>query len=408
MASYYICRGKEKAWGQLSRLSNQLSCQYQRKVLHHPPLRCSSRIRQQLVYTVASRSFSTRTNLIRSLYDESDNWRDWFESPEYRNAWSDDIGPLDGAPVLDTQSRMVLDLLNKLYQVGLTKSADRVTTGRVHAIMQQLEDMPEKSSNSMWQRAERARFLLEAMELFEEFRGVTGLPVAVPLPTHETYWRVLRMYSSKYLHAGLAAKKVPQICHAIVKRMQDSGRLELQPTVVHWNQVLSALANSTDEERPLQAARLLYELDAKGCTDASSFSHALRACSALAARHQKATPKFIELAIPVAQRIWVGLKNADTVETQTYHYTHMLRVFRNEEDEAKRDENAVKIFGEAAESKRVNIHVLNEFLQVASQSAVQQLLGKPNYSKDPLVLIREIPPEWIEIVEPGGKSPYEW
>jgi hypothetical protein len=345
----------------------------------------------------------------RSIYDESTDWRDWFQSPEYVNAWSDEIERLDDAPVVDGQSRMVLDLLNKLYQVGLTKTVDRVTTERVHAVLQQLEDLPQQTTKSMWQRAERGRALLEAMEQFDELRYESGLPLSLPLPTHETYWRILRMYSSKYLHGAKAKNQnVPQICHDMVQRMQDSGYLELQPTAMHWNQVLSAYANSTSEARPLEAATLLYELDSKGMTDASSFSHALRACSALAARHQTATPKFVEIAIPVAQRIWSGLKQSEIIDIQPFHFTHMLRVFRNIKDVTKRDESAHKIFTEAIQVQKVNIHVLNELLQVASPDAMSRLLGTSNYPTDVEHLIRQVPPEWIEDVGDGGKSPYEW
>ena len=345
-----------------------------------------------------------------SRYDNSPDWRDWFKGPEYINAWSkSDIEPLDDAPAVDGQSRMVLDLLNKLYLVGLTRTVDRVTTERVHAILQQLEDLPQQTTNSMWQRAERGRGLLEAMEQFEELRNLPNLPLSLPLPTHETYWRVLRMYSSKYLHGTKAGNRnVPLICYKMVQRMQESGHLELQPTTIHWNQILSAYANSTSDDRPLEAAKLLYELDSKGMTDGSSFSHALRACSALSARHQTASPKFVELAIPVAQRIWNGLKKSEVIDIQPFHFTHMLRVVRLEQDEARRDEFAQKIFAEAIEAQKVNVHVLKEMLQVASPGLMSKLLGKSQFPNDALELIRQVPPEWIEVVGDGGKSPYEW
>jgi hypothetical protein len=336
-------------------------------------------------------------------------WRKWFKSPEYINAWSDDIEPLDGAPVLDGHSRMVLDLLNKMYQIGLTKTNDRVTTERVHSILQQLEDWPAKmTSESIWQRAERGRVLLEAMEKFEEFRDAQHLPLPLPLPTHETYWRVLRMYSSKFL-SGWTSKNhdVPSICRGIVQRMQDSGRLELQPTILDWNQVLSAHANSNKDKRPLQAAELLYELERKGLADASSFSHALRACSALTVRDQKPTPEFVELAIPVAQRIWNGLKKSKSASLTSFHFTHMLRVFRPVQDTARRDALAKPIFLEAIEAQKVNVYVLKEFLQVASPTLVSQLLGKSNYSTNAETLIEELPSEWIEPVEKGRKKSHE-
>jgi hypothetical protein len=260
----------------------------------------------------------------------------------------------------------------------------------------------------MWQRAERGRVLLEAMELFDEHRDEQNLPIALPLPTHETYWRVLRMYGSKYL-SGLKNKtrKAPEACHDIVQRMVDSGRLELQPTAVHWNQVLSAYANSSDEKRPIQAASLLYDLDAKGLTDASSFSQALRSCSATAARQQTATPNFVEVAIPLAHRIWAGLKKSTVIPMQPYHFTHMLRVFRHIAVESKRDESVEQVFLEAIQAKKVNIHVLAEFLEVASPKLQTSILGASNkqYFKDPKTLVQKLPTEWLE---EGGENPYEW
>jgi hypothetical protein len=355
--------------------------------------------------------YPSRQSSAFSRYDSSQNWRDWFDAAEYTNAWGDDIEPLNGAPVLDVQSRMVLDLLNKLYQVGLTTTADRVTTDRVHVILQQLEDLPQQDSSSMWQRAERGRVLLEAMEQFDELRNEADLPIPLPLPTHETYWRVLRMYGSKFL-SGLKNKKrnPPETCYAIVQRMADSGRLELQPTSVHWNQVLSAYANSADEKRPIHVASLLYDLDAKGMTDASSFSHALRACSATAARRQILTPYFADVATPLARRIWAGLKKSPTIDMQPYHYTHMLRVFRNVRVASQRDESVEEVFMEAIQAQKVNIHVLNEFLEVATLKLQLSVLGEANkhYFNDPETLIRKVPTGWLEKEEESGKSPYQW
>ena len=361
--------------------------------------------------------------------DDSPDWRDWFDTAEYKNAWSqdvDNIEPLQCSSVLDSQSRGVLELMNRLFHVGLMNTVDRVTTDRIHILLQQLEDLPQQDRTSMWQRAERGRVLLEAMEQFEDYRHVPNLPLLLPLPTHETYWRVLRMYGNKFLSGmkqqqqNRTKRTVPEICHDIVQRMGDSGRLELQPTAVHWNQVLTAYANSSDERRPIHAATLLYDLDAKGLTDASSFAQALRACSATAARKQTATPYFVQIALPLARRIWAGLHKKSSTTTTTnsglflkpYHFTHMLRVFRHMPVESnERDESVAKVFQEAIEAQMVNIHVLNEFLEVASTKLQRSILGESNraYLKDPQTLVRRIPVEWLE--QQGGsngKSPYVW
>lgn len=336
-----------------------------------------------------------------------DLWMEWSQNPEYRNAWSNDIEPLNADPLLDRQSRFLLDLLNKLYQVGLTKTVDRVTTPRIHAMIKKLEAIPDQSIESMWQRAERARVLLEAMELFHDFRDETKLPIALPLPNHETYWRVLRMYGSKYLRGNLQ-QDAPAVSRDIVQRMERSNRLELQPTAIHWNQVLSAYANSLDGARPFKAAQLVYELNDKGLADGSSFSHALRACVSMSTRQQSTSARFEDMAIKVANKLWSGLKQSKTIEMQSFHFLHMLRVSRNLREGATRDSFADKIFGEAIDAKKINVHVLNEMMQVSSQDQLSRLLGKSDFSTDPLKVIHEVPKEWLALDDERGKSPYEW
>jgi hypothetical protein len=284
----------------------------------------------------------------------------------------------------------------------------------------------DQSPQSMWQRAERARAILEAMELFDELRDIPDLPIPLPLATHETYWNVLRLYASKFVH-GTAERNAPQRCFDIVQRMKDSnsqrkGLSGLQPTSVHWNQVLSAYANSGDDERPLKAAQLLYQLDEQGLTDASSFSHTLRCCVSMSSREQRSTKAFQDLAVSVAVRVWRGLQQHTRIERESYHFVHMLRVCRNfhrHEETTKRDALAQQTFHEAIEARKVNVHVLQELLQVASPKLMQQILPgsktkTKNYSKDPLQLIRQVPTEWIEQHEPTAgdgnqkKNPYEW
>lgn len=376
------------------------------------------------VFQKQQRPFSSSAS---SVYDSSSNdWRDWFSNNiEYQNPWhSGDIEPLLFNPILDRQSRLVLELLQNLYQVGLTQTSDRVTTQRANALILQLyNDSPDRqSAASMWQRAERARAILEAMELFEELRGTDGLPIPLPLPTHETYWNVLRLYSSKFLH-GSRERNAPQRCLDILQRMKDSQRLEFHPTSLHWNQVLCAYANSNFEQRPLKAAQLLYQLDEQGLTDASSFAHALRCCVSVKARGQQASASFSELAVLVAVRVWKGLQQHERIQRVPHHFVHMLRVSRNFSETtttSKKKEALIRqTFQEAVQDKKVNVHVLQELLYVADTPLVQQLIQKKQYSKDPLELIRQIPQEWIEDQENSQQAasgqhqqerndPYEW
>jgi hypothetical protein len=223
------------------------------------------------------------------------------------------------------------------------------------------------------------------------------------------------MYANKVLH-GTTTRTLDQNaaerCHVLVQRMSESQRLELQPTAMHWNQVLSAYANGLDDERPLRAAQLLYELDAKGLTDVSSFSHTLRACVSVSGQGQVATPKFEKLDILVALRVWKGLQQSNSgIDMESYHFVHMLRVGQNfnSYETDQRDKLAQSTFQQATEAQKVNVHILQELLQVASPKLVQRIVGKKEYSMDPLQLIYQVPSTWIKTVAEGSnKNPYEW
>ena len=273
-------------------------------------------------------------------YDNTLPWEEWFPPEEYENPWSNKhLEPLDNV-FLDNQSRFVLQLLQDMYQISLARRKDRITTQRCNAVISKLLDdsnitsarndggrdsTQKRHSHRIKQHADRAYAILLAMEMFlplqEQFQH-TKLPVPLPVPNHETYWSVLKLYASRYLHGD---RDVPMRCRAIVERMREFSsspmssplvqkhRLELKPGSLHYNLVLAAWANSKDPRRPLEAAQLLYHLhtqEAEGAgnfIDASSYSHAFRACLSLDKRGQVLTPEFKELAPEVAVRLWTAL-----------------------------------------------------------------------------------------------------
>jgi len=342
--------------------------------------------------------------------------------------------PLDSDPRLDRQSRFLLELLQTLQEVGLTHTNDRVTTERCNAIIQRLATPPEQNNTNSdenedvstetqeessaspqrsknptvvdfssildtWQRIERARTILESMESYIPIQQTSGnqIPMELPVPSHETYFTILKLYSSakqlsvKHLsrfrqinHAVAASKnnsgnhedcvalleaanEAPLVATAIVEKMEASGKLALMPSDLHWNQVLSCYANAIRRQnRPLEAATLLYKLaqskpktsaaasavgknnnsstKGRGLTDASSFLHALRACSDDVALKNyekyrsgsstlptesssfwKNKEAFAKLALAVAQRIWKGLQEEQVIieaTTTNYHTTN--------------------------------------------------------------------------------------
>jgi hypothetical protein len=306
---------------------------------------------------------------------------------------------------LDRQSRFLLELLQTMYQVGLTKINDRVTTERCNGMIHRLSTMvgtnrgilvnqqqqqPDPDNNDdmnhlddcsgdwaeeltndnhhnqnhdnkiistdhdttllhplsteYWLRTQRATAILESMELFQTLRKQHPhhrFPVPLPLPNHDTYFQVLKMYASSHLQQAppttqpqppstqptlstttitMAQNEAPIRARQIVQRMAELNDLAMKPSSMHWNQVLCAYAHSSRPQRALEAATLLYELDAQQhLTDESSFSQTLRCCvdtvtnylhqppSQSQQQRQQQHRKFAEIAVAVAPRVWKGL-----------------------------------------------------------------------------------------------------
>ena len=137
--------------------------------------------------------------------DSSLDWRKLFSGREYVHPWSDRLEPLDGDPILDRRSRFTLSVLQKLHETSLSQKGDKITTDRANNMIKRLSNMEESHSDStgvarstsMWQRAERGRAILEAMELLEHLRDTPKLPALLPLPNHETYWKLALESKSK-------------------------------------------------------------------------------------------------------------------------------------------------------------------------------------------------------------------
>ena len=373
---------------------------------------------QQQQQQRCSFSSSLKAPANSSMYDTSDDWRNWFAPAEYQNPWQEGdtfcLHPLD-IPQLDRESRFVLQLLQDMYHIGLTKASDRVTMERCRRILTRLAEESEstRSTKIALQTAKRADAILQAMELFLDLQRqyeTTSLPLPrpLPVPNYECYWTVLRLYASKLVHG---TKEIPLRCHEIVSAMQESGQLELQPTTVHWNQVLCAWANSNDKERSIQAAQLLQSLHAQNLAGASSFSHTLRACVSVANRGQVRDAKVDALAGQVAIRVWGVLQEQDktsphVIRMDSYLYVHFLRACQNVP--GQKEAIVGRAFQECCQQGKVNVHVLREFQAVASPQLQSKLLRtklSKNSSEDPLKLIRKLPQEWSEHAD-GNR--YEW
>jgi hypothetical protein len=473
---------------------------------------------------------SPPSSLSSSVYfDSNQPWEEWVSGVEYEtvNPWDTVAFPPLDHVALDNESRFLLQLLQDMYQITLARRQDRLSTERCNAMIAKLSGSSSSSSVSsslvgggtntiegrhdkrpnhrstmttssssvsyattnsqqLELRAHRAHVILQAMEAFLPLHAQCHtkqllLPVPLPIPNHETYWSVLKLHANKYLHGS---RDIPLRCQAIVERMQrlssstksnnpNVPQQEFRPSVLHWNLVLAAWANSQDQQRPVEAAQLLYQLHSQtsssdsgsALTDASSFSHTLRACSSLTQRGQVATPEFAMLAREVAVRVWTALlreqepspspprllpKNSSGGEPQassssstsivalnSFLHVHFLRACRNfPSDDPRRDRVVGQTFRECCQRGKVNPHVLQEFMTVASLSLQHELLGpyfnptatakggtyneyqdqdgnqqqqpkhqRKNMRMDPLVLIRKVPSAWVEHAD-GNK--FSW
>lgn len=253
------------------------------------------------------------------------------------------------------------------------------------------------------------------------------IPIELPIPSHDTYFWILKLYSSaqqlleqdyesakssnEYSTIDItlleAANEAPLAVRAIVEKLQKSDNMALQPTSLHWNQVLSCYANALRRSnRPLEAATLLYELSERNdnntaTIDTSSFAHVLRACADAAALedyydHKAATTNdnsdfwakkgtFAKLALGVAERVWMGLQQEqeksksnettiDGIRMNSHHFVHMLKAGRSfatyliigSEKQEKwlqaHEEWMRSKWQECCRHQTVNIHVLQEIL----------------------------------------------
>jgi hypothetical protein len=76
------------------------------------------------------------------------------------------------------------------------------------------------------------------------------------------------------------------------------------------------------------------------------------------------------------------------------------------EGEEERDRITLETWQQATEYQKVNVHVLQELLQVASPKLLIEILGQ-GYDRDPLRLILTIPKDWIDSAT-DTKNPFEW
>ena len=426
---------------------------------------------------------------VAEFSSSSSSWEDLFPRHTVLNPWSmqdEEVTPLKEDVALDKTTRYLLQLLLKQYEqqqqqqlyenyptmdhdivLGTdTDQIDRATTNRCHRAIERLLSAP-----TTWRgRAARADELLQGMQLFYHVKvrpsivppttfpfpkliRSTGTDAAwnssqsipnnpyAPYPTSATYLMVLRLFAAD-------ASSCPRRAHAIVEQMQERyemhGALELQPNVVHWNQVLSCWAISSHEDKAYQAANLLQQLKRNGTpqsghnhktnnnknndnsknnqthtsrkhsslVDVSSYAHVLRACAKSdMSLHSK------KLGAEIAIKVFKELRNArtDLIPT-TYVYAYYLQALsyltdtdtspeqtvpphqQQQRQQSKypnnrREVEAVAAYQDSIDMGCVNQYVLDNFRQAVSLPVYQTTIGNVLLADHPTTsrLLKRLP-----------------
>lgn len=305
------------------------------------------------------------TSTARSVY-----WEDLLPRVVTMNVWGDngDIVPL-GDISLDKSTRHVLQLLQQLHLGTAPRgSIDRASTARCHCWI-------ERCNN-----AARADAILQGMELF---RQRSEDRMVLPHPSSDTYLMVLRQIAKD-------TSVAPQRAEAIVERMQERylemGELQIRPTAIHWNQVLSSWAISEDEEKSYHAAKLLQRLEEESVADAASYSHVMRACAL-----SYATDKGRKLGSAIAVKIYREAR--DLQHSDPHIFALFIKACAYMQDVEARDKLINQCFSDCRTAGLLNINVLHEFLKAASKKLQLKQLLHHRIQDDPHIqeLLRRLP-----------------
>eukprot|EP00550_Attheya_septentrionalis_P009219 CAMPEP_0198286668 /NCGR_PEP_ID=MMETSP1449-20131203/5684_1 /TAXON_ID=420275 /ORGANISM="Attheya septentrionalis, Strain CCMP2084" /LENGTH=375 /DNA_ID=CAMNT_0043984453 /DNA_START=327 /DNA_END=1454 /DNA_ORIENTATION=+ len=300
---------------------------------------------------------------------------------EWMDPWGDALEPLDDNPALDRSTRFLIELLDEL-DMGVRLHKDRATTARCNRALEQLL-MEEKDLKGRKARTKRADAILRRMEtfLFSTRNDNEVLKYPLPYPNSRSYQLVLRLYADT-----IGLKRNAQRAHELVTHMEESGLLELKPTIVEWNDVLSAWAISTDSDKAYHAAKLLDQLSGGGehenngvvdrryaMADASSYGHVLRAC-AFSDATQNWTQRSQKLGAEIAVRTWEQFFST-TLKPTSYMYSFYLQACLYIPNATRRDKLVKDAFQDCCDRGLVNIHILRNLEKSTSPDLYQSLLA---------------------------------
>jgi hypothetical protein len=327
---------------------------------------------------------------VRSLYDSSTDWKDWFSAAEYTNPWENEHSWLDHNPVsldfapADYATRHLVQLLQELFHVGQPLTDDRVTTERCNNALELLLKM-----NEIQGRAARADAILQTMELFDTYHSSTivdtdpgssssraqqrqlphKLPLEIPKPNRYTYNTLLQLYARTR-----GSREIPLRCQELVEKMEwryrELGELDMKPHAFHWDQVFLAWKECTDWDKAAHAAKIFLQKRAEGLVDVTAYITLLRICG-----HDHANEKAALLGANVAIKLWQVVMEEEndsnqgmpsggpTVEDLPSHfYGHFLQAIRCLPAGSMREYYFDACFAAACKNGKVNAVIINEFI----------------------------------------------
>jgi hypothetical protein len=210
---------------------------------------------------------------------------------------------------------------------------------------------------------------------------------------------VLRLYADT-----IGLKSNAERAHELVTHMDESGLLELKPTIVEWNDVLSAWAISTDTDKAYHAAKLLDQLSGRdengvadsryAMADASSYGHVLRAC-AFSDATQNWTKRSQKLGAEIAVRTWENFF-LTTLKPTSYMYSFYLQACLYIPNATRRAKLMKDAFEDCCDRGLVNIHILRNLEKSTSPDRYQSLLAPYIDAKlvNDKALLEQLPVEW--------------
>lgn len=415
---------------------------------------------------------------VKSVYDKSDNWEDWFTPEEYGNPLEFSSSPtstgvtktntrtsrsmilesLDGDTALDASSRHLIRSLQGVYMNGFSSQeiiTVQICQSMINRLLTSADEIVDTSSKGTEsalkerQRVIRAEAILRTMELFWDLipdliedtspkkrfiRSSEPRKPAAELPLPTTY-----MYSTILVKlASLRATKqyqdvnnadIPWITQDLVLRMnrfhQTKGISYIKkPTVMEWNQALSAWANVHGmrdfPEKSVYATLFFMDMTLahKVQPDVSSYTHVLRACA-----HGDQDKKALLLGAKVAVKFWNGVLE-EALEVQSIRATPHLFVFFMRALSHLPQPKETEYYLEKAWKFACNLGVVNEHvlyeLEQTSSGLYQSLVGDYDrrvgsgtrngaraiaYDKSRHIeMLQYIPQEWMANINRDGNG----